>query len=52
VLVFDTKGNFLNQGKLNGRPTCVRKLASLVVVASEKGEVRAFAIEPVKTNNR
>ena len=50
VLLLDGRGNIVNQGRLNGRPSCIQKLASppLVVVASEKGEIKAFPIEPGK----
>ncbi|MFA6562727.1 MAG: hypothetical protein WCV00_12525 [Verrucomicrobiia bacterium] len=47
VLMLDSRGNVVSQGKLNGRPTCIQKLtaASFVVIASEKGEIKAFSAE-------
>lgn len=50
VLLLDGRGSIVNQSKLNGRPSFIQKLASppLVVVASERGEIKAFPIEPGK----
>lgn len=54
VLTLDNRGAILWQGELNGRPTRIQKLARtpLVVVGSEKGEVKAFAVDPSENSQR
>lgn len=54
VMMLDGRGDIISQDKLSGRPVCVQKLtsASLVVVASVNGEVKAFPVEPAKLNKK
>ncbi|MBI5684684.1 MAG: hypothetical protein HZC54_06360 [Verrucomicrobia bacterium] len=52
VWTLDAKGNFVSQSKLSSRPTCIQESSSFAVVASDKGEVKAFAVETVKSSNR
>ncbi len=54
VFTLDNRGNILREGKLNGRPAQIQKLTAtpLVVIGSEKGEVKAFAIEPSESDKR
>ncbi len=52
VRVLNARGAVVSQGRLNGRPTCIQKLASLVAVASEKGEVKAFPVQSAQPDKR
>ncbi|MCX7826740.1 MAG: hypothetical protein N2689_14465, partial [Verrucomicrobiae bacterium] len=50
VLLLDKHGRVVKQGKLNGRPTAIAEMTTAVVVlASDKGEVKAFPVERPKS---
>ncbi|MFC1712383.1 hypothetical protein ACFL6S_01875 [Candidatus Poribacteria bacterium] len=50
VVVLDGKGELIRSDKVNGRPTCIDEfgvstIGSMVLVATDKGEVKAFKLE-------
>ena len=47
VMVLDGRGEFVRRDRVNGRPTCIEALdESGVLLATTKGEVKLFAVEP------
>ena len=49
INILDGTGQFLQLGKVSGRPTCIGVLSvpsdhSVVLIATDSGEVKAFAI--------
>ena len=47
VMVLDGRGEFVRRDRVNGRPTCIEALdKSGVLLATTKGEVKLFAVEP------
>jgi len=54
VLMLNAGGKTVGQGKLNGRPTQIQKLTAspVVVVTSEKGEVKTFSVESTQSDKR
>jgi hypothetical protein len=53
VWMLDKHGAAIKQGKLNGRPATIAELTpTLVVLASDRGEVKAFAIERSESSKR
>jgi hypothetical protein len=54
VWMFDKRGDFIKQGKLNGRPASIAQLMTtpLIVLASDRGELKAFAIERSGSDKR
>ena len=47
VMVLDGRGEFVRRDAVKGRPTCIEALdESSVLLATTKGEVKLFAVEP------
>jgi hypothetical protein len=44
VVVLDGKGEMLLSDKVNGRLTCIDTIGSLVLLATSKGEIKAFKL--------
>jgi hypothetical protein len=42
VVVLDGKGEMIRSDKVNGRPTCIVAIGSLVLLATSKGEIKAL----------
>jgi hypothetical protein len=44
VVVLNGKGEVILSDRVNGRPTCIDTIGSLVLLATSKGEIKAFKL--------
>jgi len=45
VVVLDGKGEMIRSDRINGRPTCINTIGSLVLLATSKVEIKALKLE-------
>jgi hypothetical protein len=46
VVVLDGRGNPIRRGRISGRPTCIEGSAAVVLLATDRGEVKGFRAGP------
>ena len=46
VIVLDGGGNLLRHGRVSGKPTCIEGMVALILLATDRGEVKGFQVGP------